>query len=50
MSEFESLNVADLDVEALEKRLELVEPGASEGYYCFGDTVIVVPDQPVEAV
>jgi hypothetical protein len=33
----ERLNFVDLDVEALERRLELVEPGTAEGYYCFHD-------------
>lgn len=30
----DSLNLSDLDVESLERRLELVEPGSSEDYYC----------------
>ncbi len=34
----ERLNFVDLDVEALERRLELVEPGTAEGYYCFNDS------------
>ena len=33
----ERLNFVDLDVEALERRLELVEPGTAEGYYCYND-------------
>jgi hypothetical protein len=33
----ERLNFVDLDVEALERRLELVEPGTAEAYYCFSD-------------
>lgn len=32
-----SLNLSDLDVEALEKRLEMVEPATAEGYYCNSD-------------
>ncbi len=33
----ERLNFVDLDVEALERRLELVEPGTAESYYCYSD-------------
>ena len=35
--DIESLNLSALDVEALEKRLEMVEPGATESYYCGSD-------------
>jgi hypothetical protein len=35
--DIESLNLGELDVEALEKRLEMVEPGTTEGYYCGTD-------------
>lgn len=34
----ERLNFVDVDVEALERRLELVEPGTAEGYYCYTDS------------
>jgi hypothetical protein len=33
----ERLNLMDLDVEALEQRLEMVEAGSTEGYYCGTD-------------
>jgi hypothetical protein len=42
----ERLNFVDLDVEALERRLELVEPGTAEGYYCYNDNHTVCPVQP----
>jgi hypothetical protein len=44
----ERLNFVDLDVEALERRLELVEPGTAEGYYCYNDNTIrpACPVQP----
>jgi hypothetical protein len=35
--DIESLTLGDLDVEALEQRLELVETGSVEGYYCGTD-------------
>ena len=33
----QSLNFHELDVEALERRLELVEAGSCECYYCISD-------------
>jgi hypothetical protein len=32
----EKLAGEDVDVEALEQRLELIEPGLDNGYYCYG--------------
>jgi hypothetical protein len=43
----ERLNFVDLDVEALERRLELVEPGTAEGYYCYNDNT-TRPTCPVQ--
>lgn len=37
MTDIDSLNLGDLDVEALERRLEMVEPATAEGYYCNSD-------------
>ncbi|GEM_PF-3032833 len=45
----ERLNLADLDVEDLERRLELVEPGTSEDYYC-GTNNCGTNIQPVDQV
>ncbi len=33
----ENLNSDEVDVEALERRLELVQPGLDNGYYCYTD-------------
>jgi len=33
----ERLSSDDVDVEALEARLELIQPSLSDGYYCYGD-------------
>jgi len=33
----EKLTTEEVDVEALEARLELLDPGMTPGYYCYGD-------------
>ena len=48
--DIESLNLGELDVEALEKRLEMVEPATTEGYYCGTDCTdhgYVAPAMPM---
>lgn len=45
-----ALNLSNLDVEGLERRLEMIEPSSAEGYYCNSDCTdhrIVQPD-PVD--
>jgi len=36
--EIKPLNLVDLDVEALEERLEMVQAAMDEGYYCGTDS------------
>lgn len=46
--DIESLNLSELDVEALERRLEMVEPGTTEGYYCGSDCTDFKEPMPYE--
>jgi hypothetical protein len=34
--ELEKLTRDDVDVDALEQRLQLIDPALSDGYYCYG--------------
>ncbi len=35
IDKIEELSSEDIDVEALETRLELIDPGLDSGYYCY---------------